>query len=114
MASLLTLWNIDMTYQQVASTILKQLGSSTFMTVTGANNFIATEQGLQFDLPNTKTYVRRNISRVHVIRECDETYTLKGFRFRNREASEVVSQSGILGAKLVDAFEEMTNLTARF
>lgn len=103
-----------MTYQQVASTILKQLGSGTFMTITGANNFIATEQGLQFDLPHNKNYVRKNISRVHVIRECDDTYTLKGFRFKNREASEIDSQSGILSDMLVDAFEEMTNLTARF
>lgn len=83
------------------------------MTMTGAKNFIATEQGLQFDIPQNRKYVRRKISRIHVIREQDDTYTMKGYQVNNKDAKEVVSQSNIDHDMLSDVFEEMTNLPTR-
>jgi hypothetical protein len=83
------------------------------MMMTGAKNFAALKDGLQFDLPKQRGYVRDGISRIHVILNASDTYTVKGFKIKNFECDEIISESGIYCDMLQNTFEQMTGLRTR-
>lgn len=99
-----------MTKVQIAQIIFSQLGGNRMAVMTGAKNAVAIENGLQFDLPKRRGYVRDGISRIHVILDASDTYSVKGFKIKNYEATEIKSESGIYCDMLVNTFEEMTGL----
>ena len=94
----------------IAQTIINQLGSGRFAAMTGAKNFAALKNGLQFDLPKRPGYVLDGISRIHVILNASDTYTVKAFRVKKFECDEVRSESGIYCDMLQNTFEQMTGL----
>ncbi len=59
--------------QIIAKTILEQLGGGRFMAMTGAKNMVAIENGLQFDLPRTRHYVKDGINKVQVVLDPSDT-----------------------------------------
>ncbi len=46
--------NDSTTDEQIAETILKQLGGNKFLAMTGARNLLAVDKGLRFNLPGYK------------------------------------------------------------
>ena len=95
---------------QIAQIIFTQLGGNRMAVMTGAKNAVAIDNGLQFDLPKKRGWARDGISRIHVILDPSDTYTVKGYRVKNYEMTEVQSHSGIYCDMLVSTFEEMTGL----
>lgn len=99
-------------YMVIAKTILSQLGGNRFITMTGAKHFVGlTEPGLQFDLP-TDTVAINNVTRLRVILDPCDTYTVISFRKKRGQLEyiEVTRQSGIYCDMLEGTFTEMTGL----
>lgn len=68
--------------QEIAQTILQQLGGHQFTVMTGAKNFVAIENGLRFQIGRNAT--RANC--VKVILDWDDTYTMQ-FWYKGREVN---------------------------
>ena len=65
--------------QEIANTILQQIGGNKFIVMTGAKNFIAIERGIRFN-------IMRNASSANVIEitlRGDDTYNMRFVRKRN-------------------------------
>lgn len=102
--------------QHIAQIILDQLGNGRFAAMTGAKNFVAIENGLQFDLPRSRGFVKDGINRIHVILDPSDTYTVKGIKYNNRkfECVEVAKESYVYCDYLQETFEDMTGLLTCF
>lgn len=99
-------------YMAIAKTILSKLGGNRFITMTGAKHFVGlSEPGLQFDLP-TDTEAINKVTRLRVILEPCDTYTVISFRKKRGQLEyiEVTRQSGIYCDMLEGTFTEMTGL----
>ncbi|HAS6073671.1 hypothetical protein ACXHQB_23615 [Vibrio parahaemolyticus] len=98
--------------QIIAKTILSQLGGGRFISMTGAKNMVAIENGLQFDLPRTLHYVKDGINKIQVILDPSDTYTVRGLKWmpRKYEFKELASQSGVYGDSLEAVFTDITGL----
>jgi hypothetical protein len=68
--------------QQIAATILQQLGDNEFRVMTGAKNFVAIESGLQFDLPK---YPGLKINRVVITLNDRDTYDVQFGRISKKK-----------------------------
>jgi hypothetical protein len=68
--------------QEIAQTILQQLGGHHFTVMTGAKNFVAIDNGLRFQIGRNAT--RANC--VKVILDWDDTYTMQ-FWYKGREVN---------------------------
>ena len=101
--------------QIIAKTILEQLGGGRFMAMTGAKNMVAIENGLQFDLPRTRHYVKDGINKVQVVLDPSDTYTVRGLKWmpRKYEFKELANQLGVYGDTLQAVFTDMTGLDTR-
>ncbi|CAH0531123.1 hypothetical protein [Vibrio hippocampi] len=101
--------------QIIAKTILEQLGGGRFMAMTGAKNMVAIENGLQFDLPRTRHYVKDGINKVQVVLNPSDTYTVLGLKWmpRKYEFKELANQSGVYGDTLQAVFTDITGLDTR-
>lgn len=65
-------------YQQVARTILEQLGDERFSLMTGAKFFLShPEGGLSFQLPKKPGYTKDGINYVKVTLDPSDTYTVE-------------------------------------
>ncbi|MCG6410457.1 hypothetical protein [Vibrio fluvialis] len=98
--------------QIIAKTILNQLGANRFITMTGAKNFVAIENGLQFDLPRTRHFVKDGINKIQVILNASDTYTVRGLKYmpRKYDFKELATETGIYADMLQGTFTEMTGL----
>lgn len=98
--------------QIIAKTILNQLGANRFITMTGAKNFVAIENGLQFDLPRTRHFVKDGINKIQVILNASDTYTVRGLKYmpRKYDFKELAIETGIYADMLQGTFTEMTGL----
>lgn len=102
-----------MTNNQItAKTILNQLGANRFLAMTGAKNLVAIENGLQFDLPRTRHFVKDGINKIQIILDASDTYTVRGLKCMPRkfECKELATESGIYADMLQGTFTEMTGL----
>ena len=95
---------------QIANTILEQLGGRRFIAMTGAKNFVAIEDGLQFDLPRTPHFVRNGINKIRIHLDPTNTYTMKGLKRHRFDADLVKEESGLYWDMLQPAFTEFTGL----
>lgn len=68
--------------QEIAQTILQQLGGNHFAVMTGAKNFVAIENGLRFQIGRNAT----KANCVKVILDWDDTYTMQ-FWYKGREVN---------------------------
>lgn len=88
---------------EIAKTILEQLGGGMFRAMTGAKDFVATEKGLKFSLPSSYN----GIKAVSVELRVDDTYDL---RFLKPDFSERKSYDGVYAEDLRRIFTEETGL----
>jgi hypothetical protein len=96
---------------QVAKTILQQLGGSLFATLTGAKNFVGSENSLSFSLPGGGGFCKNGINRVNIELAPSDTYTVKFYRFQRGATLVTVSEhTDIYFDGLQDLFERETGL----
>src|SRR5882724_4860091 len=89
---------------QIANTILKQLGGRRLAVLTGAFNFYAIDNGLQFQL---KSGAKDGINKVRIVLTVMDDYTVTFYRGQGIEVAHI---TGIYADQLQDAFEQYTGL----
>lgn len=94
--------------QQVAATILDQLGARKFLVMTGARDLVATAQGLQFKLP--ANFAKGGVNMIRVELNAMDTYDVIAGRWARLEFKEKDRESTIYGEDLQCAFTRLTGL----
>lgn len=94
----------DMT---VSKEILAQLGGGRFIMMTGAKNFVGSNDTLSFQIP-----LSRGINRVSITLDCNDTYrvTFDKFNARKLQMITVNTTNGIYCDQLQELFTEQTGL----
>lgn len=92
--------------QQIASTILQQLGGNRFLAMTGAHSASIAVRGLSLKLPRNKSKAQY----LHIMLDDDDTYTMKFMRMRNFHLENVKEINGVYCDKMRSIFTETTGL----
>lgn len=94
----------------VAREILNQLGGNKFAVMTGAKQFMSSENSLQFSLP--ANFATNKINRVIIKLDANDTYSIKFYKITKRGLSvELIEEvSGIYCDMLQDVFTMKTGL----
>jgi len=104
-----------MTDMTVATTILNQLGGKRFVMMTGANNFVASDNELVMKLKQRGACKPKNgASHMSVTLNVIDTYNVKFFKF-NRAFDKIMvsNHEGLYNDMLVGLFENETGLYTR-
>lgn len=97
----------------IANTIASQMGGIGRLTaMTGAKNYVAIDQGLQFQLPAKAHFVKQGINRIQIILTPADTYTVKGLKWlpRKHEMKQIEVIEGVYCDQLQSVFTELTGL----
>jgi hypothetical protein len=94
--------------QQVADTILNQLGARRFLVMTGARELVATAQGLQFKLP--ANFAKDGVNMIRVELNALDTYDVIAGRWARLDFKEKARESMIYAEDLQRAFTHLTGL----
>jgi hypothetical protein len=94
--------------QQVAATILDQLGARKFLVMTGARDLVATAQGLQFKLP--ANFAKDGVNMIRVELNAMDTYDVIAGRWTRLDFKEKAREDGIYCEDLQRAFTRLTGL----
>jgi hypothetical protein len=98
------------TNQEIAKTILAQLGGNRFRVMTGAKDFVAVDKGLGFSLPK---YPGVKVNRVTVVLKADDTYTVIFSRWYNMTMTPLDKAEGVYCEDLERVFTDRTGLLTR-
>jgi hypothetical protein len=98
-----------MTDMTVAKTILEQLGGRRFSVMTGAKNFIGSENTLSFRLPGSG-FAKDGINAVRVTLNGLDLYDVEFSRVRGAKVKVLHTETNIYGDKLAEAFRLCTGL----
>lgn len=90
----------------VAVDIMHQLGGSRFSAMTGARNFVGSEDALSFRIPKAL----RGINYVRVTLDPNDTYTVTFRRIHGMTIKDVCEMSGVYVDNLRGVFEQVTGL----
>lgn len=93
--------------QEIARTILAQLGGGKFIAMTGAKNFVAMESALFFALPK---FSGVKINRVQVLLMPDDTYTVTFFRAFGAKLTPLKIVEQVYAEDLRRVFTDATGL----
>ncbi len=85
---------------QVAQTILAQLGGSQFLTMTGARNLVKGARALQFDLPRG---AKNKANRVTVTHTDADDYTVAFYRYDAKALSLTLLHGDVIPFVQVEA-----------
>lgn len=94
---------------QIAETILRQLGGNQFVAMTGAKQLVASENGLTFKLPCA--FAKDGIVCVSITLEPSDTYTVKAYNAKGVKtciAQHVLTD--IYADRLELTFSQLTGL----
>ncbi|MEX9892487.1 hypothetical protein AB7W78_18900 [Providencia rettgeri] len=94
--------------QEIANTILIQMGGNRFIAMTGAKYFAVIENGLQFKLPNR--FANKGINCVQIILDPSDTYTMKFLKISGVNVREIEVIEGLFFDQLQLIFTEQTGL----
>jgi len=97
----------DMT---VAKTILSQLGGNRFKMMTGAKNFIGTDNSLIFKLPGAGGFCKNGINKVVITLMPSDTYKVDFYRTRGATVKLIESCEDVYCNNLREVFERITGL----
>jgi hypothetical protein len=87
-----------------AQTILKQLGGAKFQAMTGANMFVAIENGLQFSFKGNK-----DMNKCRITLAADDTYVVEFFKFNRAQGTcTLVKEYGMIGVENLQAIFTLT------
>jgi hypothetical protein len=95
---------------EVAKTILTQLGANRFAAMTGAKNFVGSADGLSFSLPGGGGFCRDGINVVRIVLTAADLYDVEFVRRRGSKATTVKKVDGIYFDQLRPTFEQATGL----
>lgn len=90
--------------QEIAQTILAQLGGRRFIAMTGGRDFVAVRDGLRFRIPG------RGINSVTVRLDDSDTYTVEFHSIRQTTARLVHTAADIYAEDLQRVFTDYTGL----
>jgi hypothetical protein len=90
---------------EIATTILSQLGGSKFKAMTGAKNFVALERGLQFDFPKAG---KNKANRVQIVLSPTDLYTVAFYKARGLNCDLLASSHGLFADMLKGTIERAT------
>lgn len=96
----------------VANTILSQLGGSKFRVMTGAYNFVGSENDLSFRIPG-QGFAKDSINVVRIRLDPSDTYTMIFSRLRGTKSTIVKEVSDVYNDSLTRIFESVTGLRTR-
>lgn len=91
---------------QIATTILNQLGGSRFLAMTGAKLLSYGERSLNIRFPAAKG----GVNHLRVTLDADDTYTMRFGKLRNINYTEVDSLRSIYADQLASIFTATTGL----
>ncbi|WP_323086607.1 hypothetical protein [Providencia alcalifaciens] len=94
--------------QEIATTILSQMGGNRFIVMTGAKHLGFIENGLQFKLP--ARFAAKGINCVQVILDPSDTYTMRFLKISRVNIEEVEKTEGLFFDQLQSTFTEQTGL----
>jgi len=94
------------TNQQIAQTILDQLGGNRFAAMTGAKNFVAIENGITMKLGRSAS----GITHMTVMLDASDTYTVRFQRVHGVKVTEKGTTEGVYAEMLRDIFESATGM----
>jgi hypothetical protein len=92
---------------QIAQTILAQLGGSRFIVMTGAKDFLSDDATLRFSLPRGAT---NKANRVAITLGLDDLYVVRFQQYRNLSVSEISVHDDIDCNQLRALFTAQTGL----
>jgi hypothetical protein len=94
---------------QVAQTILAQLGGNKFIAMTGAYSLSHSADSLSMRLP---TKAARGVGGIRITLDGNDTYTMIAFKMKRKtfEVVESFKESGLYWDQLGQAFTEATGL----
>ena len=92
----------------VAQTILQQLGGNKFRVMTGAKDFIGSDNALSFSLPSN--FAKGGINRIRVVLDADDTYVMGFHKVRGTSVIDVARESGLYFDMLQSTFTQHTGL----
>lgn len=97
--------------QEVANTILAQLGGGRFSVMTGAKNFLGLPDGLAFSIGRNAS----SANKVKITLCGDDTYTVRFSKFsmKKLEDKELKVFDGIYAENLTEVFTRFTGLYTR-
>lgn len=92
--------------QQVANTILAQLGGNRFIAMTGAKSFVGSPDSLMFAIPRAK----KGITKIRIKLAKDDTYTVSFFKIAKFNVDTIAEVEGIYFDQLQSVFTNHTGL----
>jgi hypothetical protein len=95
------------TNMAVAETILEQLGGGRFIAMTGARNFVGTDNALHFALPRK---ARDGSNKVRITLMPSDTYLIETFAVRGSTVKACSERDLIYADMLREAFTSITGL----
>jgi len=96
--------------QNIAKTILEQLGGGKFVAMTGARAFINTGNGLSFKLPGAGGFTTNGINYVKITLDPSDTYTVEFGKTRGTNYKIISSYDDIYFDQLQGIFTSETGL----
>ena len=93
---------------QITHEILRQLGGSRFVVMTGAKHLCEVERGLGFQIPGNIT--KDGINAVKITLDPSDTYTVKFMRMTRSSLKTIYEDSDIYCDSLQQTFTERTGL----
>lgn len=96
---------------QIAETIRQQLGGGRFQAMTGARDFMAIEDGLQFRLP--ANFARDGVNVVRIKLMPTDTYQVRFLKVRATKVWECGTFENIYADSLQRTFKDRTGLDTR-
>jgi hypothetical protein len=99
------------TNQQIAATILEQLGGRGFRMMTGAKDFVAAECALHFRLPSN--FAKHGINSVQVKLTAADDYTVTFAKVRGTSFKLIAIAKNVYAETLGETFREHTGLDNR-
>ncbi len=93
----------------VANTILDQLGGRRFLVMTGAKNLVGSANSLSMRINSTNSDGKR-VNVLSVTLDPSDTYTVTASYLRANRLTEVATASDIYNDSLRDVFERFTGL----
>jgi hypothetical protein len=95
--------------QQVAKTILQQLGGNKFIAMTGAKNFGSSRNSLQFKIGRNS----KSISHVVITLKSSDLYDVEFIRMRGTSRKVVKKLKGVYADQLGTMFKKYTGMNVR-
>jgi translation initiation factor IF-1 len=93
---------------EVANTIIDQLGGRKFITMTGAKDIFALEEGVSFKVPGTLT--KNHINYIKVWLDPSDTYTVEFWKYEKMRGDKISEHSMVYDDQLQSIFTAETGL----